>query len=136
MKPVRIFLFAVLLALAIPAVSLAVPIYADYVAEAQDVTYFGSGILTGAPDNGGAFLSNTYDPPTALGHITAGFSGGLTDGAGADLVIYDVYGGGPLANEFADVFVSSDGLGFTFLGAYGAGLNSFDLNGEIGRAHV
>lgn len=108
----------------------AVPIYADFIAATQDVTSFGSGILTGAPDDGGAFLSNTFDPPTNLGFISAGFTGGLGDGPGNDIVIYDCCGGGlPLGNEFANVFVSSDGSAFTFLGAYGAGVNSFDLNG-------
>ena len=108
----------------------AAPIYADYIADIQDVTYYGSGVLTGAPDSGGAFLSNTFDPPTNLGFITAGFSGGLADGAGDDIVIYDCCGGGtPTLDETADVFVSSDNIAFTFLGSYGAGVNSFDLNG-------
>ncbi len=35
----------------------AVPIYADSVFATQDVISFGSGILTGAPDGGGAILS-------------------------------------------------------------------------------
>lgn len=107
----------------------AAPVYADFIDATQDVTSFGSGILTGAPDNGGAFLSNTSDPPTNLGFITAGFSGGLLDGAGDDIVIHDCCAGSlPTSGETADVFVSKDGVGFTFLGAYGPG-NSFDLNG-------
>ena len=112
--------------------SLAAPIYADS-ATTQDVTFFGSGILTGAPDGGGAFLSNTFDPPTLLGSITAGFAGGLIDGPGADIVIYDVPAQ-PLTNEFADVFVSTDGVTFTLLGAYGGAgqVNSFDLSGVFG----
>ena len=120
-----------LLVTAMPAVSFAVPFYADFIAMTENVTYFNSGILTGAPDDGGAFLSSTFDPPTTLGFIVAGFTGGIADGAGDDIVIYDVFGGTPLVNEFADVFVSNDGVGFTFLGAYGAGVgtNSFDLNG-------
>ena len=107
-------------------------IYADS-ATTQDVTAFGSGVLTGAPDNGGVFLSNTFDPPTLMGSIIAGFSGGLTDGAGIDLVIHDCCGAGslPLTDEFADVFVSTDGVLFTLLGAYGGAgqVNEFDFNG-------
>jgi PEP-CTERM motif len=123
-------IFAVAFA-ACSGIAAAAPIYADS-ATTQDVIFFGSGVLTGAPDSGGAFLSNTFDPPTLNGSITAGFSGGLADGAGVDLVIYDCCGGGlPLTNEFADVFVSSDGIGFTLLGAYGGPgqVNSFDFNG-------
>jgi hypothetical protein len=110
----------------------AAPIFADFIDETQDVTSFGSGILTGAPDDGGAFLSNTFDPPTNLGFITAGFTPGLTDGPGDDIVIYDAFGGLPAGDEFADVFVSTDGIAFTFLGDHGAGVNSFDLNGVFG----
>ena len=109
----------------------AAPIYADS-AVSQNVTNFGSAILTGAPDSGGAFLSNTFDPPTLMGSITAGFSGGLANGAGADIVIHDCCGGSlPAVNELATVFVSTNGVAFTFLGAYGGALqtNSFDLNG-------
>lgn len=113
------------------AVAFGAPIYADSAAT-LNVTSFGSGLLTGAPDDGGAFLSNTSDPPTLLGSITAGFAGGLADGPGVDLVIYDCCGGGaPLTNEFADVFVSTDGVSFVLLGAYGGAgqVNSFDFNG-------
>lgn len=110
----------------------AAPIYAGS-ATTQDVTFFGSGILTGAPDSGGAFLSNTFDPPTLAGSIIAGFAGGLVNGAGVDLVIYDCCGGGgvPLTNEFADVFVSTDGVAFTLVGAYGGAgqINSYDFDG-------
>lgn len=107
----------------------AIPIYADS-ATTQDVSFFGSGILTGAPDGGGAFLSNTVDPPTLLGSIIAGFSGGLADGAGIDLIIYDCCEtGNPRSTELADVFVSTDGVAFSFLGAYGNVVNSFDFNG-------
>ena len=108
-------------------------IYADFIAETQDVSFFGSGILTGAPDSGGAWLSNTPDPPTNLGFITAGFTIGLIDGPGDDIVIHDCCGGSlPLSTEFADVFVSNNGTDFTFLGFYGDGVNSFDLNGVFG----
>jgi hypothetical protein len=114
-----------------PSNAAAAPIYADS-ADFVDVTFFGSEDLTGAPDNGGAFLSDDVDPPIILGSITAGFSGGLGNGAGADIVIHDCCGGSlPNSDEFADVFVSTDGVAFTFLGAYGGvgQVNSFDLNG-------
>jgi hypothetical protein len=107
--------------------------YADFIEQTQDVTFFGSGILIGAPDGGGAWLSNSPDPPDNLGFITAGFTIGLIDGAGDDIVIHDCCGDGlPAANEFADVFVSNNGTDFTFLGFYGDGVNSFDLNGVFG----
>ena len=110
--------------------AVAAPVYADFIADTQDVIFYGSGVLTGAPDNGGAFLSNTFDPPTNLGFITAGFTMGLLNGAGDDIVIHDCCGGSsPSSDEFADVFVSNDGMSFTFLGAYGNGVNSFDLQG-------
>jgi hypothetical protein len=112
--------------------AMALPLYADSISQTQDVTFFFSGILTGAPDGGGAFLSNTFDPPTNLGFITAGFTGGLGDGAGDDIVIHDCCNSPlPFTNEFANVFVSSDGVLFTLLGSYGgaAQVNSFDLNG-------
>jgi hypothetical protein len=112
--------------------SVSAAIFADFIDETQDVVSFGSGILTGAPDEGGAFLSNTFDPPTNLGFITAGFTPGLTNGPGDDIVIYDAIGGFPSGDEMADVFVSTDGGAFTFLGEYGAGVNSFDLNGVFG----
>jgi len=114
---------------AVSAIASAAPVYADS-AVAVNTTSFGSGLLTGAPDSGGAFLSNTSDPPTLLGSITAGFSGGLINGAGVDLVIYDCCdSGSPSVGETANVFVSNDGIAFTLLGAYGPGSNAFDFNG-------
>ena len=111
----------------------AAQVFADFVAETQNVTFYGSATLTGPPDQGGAFLSDTFDPPSNLGFITAGFSGGLIDGAGNDIVIYDCCTPLPASDEFADVFVSNNGVNFTFLGGYGAGVNSFDLNGVFGN---
>lgn len=122
-------LLAGLCALACSAAASATIVYADFIAEVQDVSYFNSGILTGAPDDGGAWLSNTPDPPTNLGFITAGFTTGLTDGPGVDIVIYDAIADLPTTSELADVFVSNDGTAFTFLGAYGNSINSFDLAG-------
>jgi hypothetical protein len=108
----------------------AVPIYADAIFETQDVVYFNSGILTGAPDDGGAMLTHTIlDPPLTLGFIIAQFSGGLVNGPGDDIVIYDAIHDYPTDVEFADVFVSTDSVSYTFLGAYGDGVHSFDLDG-------
>ncbi|MHC4109131.1 MAG: hypothetical protein ACYS0D_11060 [Planctomycetota bacterium] len=130
MPRIKTGLVAAIAALACSGVASAGLVYADFIDDFQDISFFGSGILTGAPDNGGAWLSNTSDPPTNLGFITAGFTGGLVDGAGDDIVIHDCCGGSlPSADEFADVFVSNNGVDFTFLGAYGNGVNSFDLNG-------
>lgn len=133
----RLVRTAVAIALAASSgVAMGAPIYADS-ATTQDVTFFGSGILTGAPDSGGAFLSNTFDPPTLMGSITAGFSGGLADGPGADVVIHDCCGGSlPSTNEFANVYASTDGSVFALLGAYGGAgqVNSFDFNGIFSGA--
>lgn len=108
----------------------AVSIYADFVDEVQNVTYYGSGSLTGAPDGSGAFLSSTFDPPSTLGHIVVRFSPGIVDGAGVDLQIHDCCAGSaPTLDEKADVFVSNDGAAFTLLGAYGIGSSTFDFNG-------
>ena len=121
-------ILAVAMTLGVAGSASASPIFADS-ATVVSVTFFGSGILTGAPDDGGATLSDTLDPPTALGSIVAGFSTGLLDGPGDDLVIYDCCPSGPPSPaEMADVFVSSDGVAFTFLGLYGP-TNSFDFAG-------
>ncbi len=103
----------------------AAPFYADSVTT-NNVTFFNSGILTGAPDNGGAFLSNTYDPPTAAGSIVFGFSDVFTDGAGADIELFDV---GQLASETYDVALSSDGISFTSIGIFSTLVNGIDING-------
>lgn len=133
---VKALAMGALVALASTTQATAAPIYADFIDEFQDVTFFGSGILTSVRDDGGAWLSNTPDPPTNLGFITAGFTVGLGDGPGDDIVIHDCCGGPglPDSNELADVFVSTDGLSFTFLGNYGAGVNAFELSGVFSGA--
>lgn len=118
---------AITLAAAIAAASSApamAAIYADS-ATTEDVIFFGSDTLTGAPDGGGAFLSNTFDPPTALGSIIWGFSGGLTTGVGTDLQLYDVANS---AIELYQLAVSNDGLGFTVIGVFDTLMTSFDLD--------
>jgi hypothetical protein len=112
---------AITAAISAPAMA---AIYADS-ATTEDVIFFGSGTLTGAPDNGGAFLSNTFDPPTALGSIIWGFSGGLTTGVGTDLQLYDVAN---FDNELFELAVSIDGLGFTVIGVFNTLMTSFDLD--------
>lgn len=57
--------------------------------------------------------------------LTVGFSSGfIFDGLGDDIFVSEAGS----ANELADVFVSSDGISFTFLGVAGAnGTTNFDL---------
>ena len=122
----RLLLSIVLCCFAIP--SQAAIVFADS-ATTVNTTSFGSGLLTGNVDSGGHFLAPHSDPPTILGSITAGFSGGIVDGAGDDLIIYDCCAGTtPTPGETASVSVSTDNITFTFLGLYGP-VNSFDFNG-------
>lgn len=114
---------AVLLGLSTGATQAAV--YADS-ATSQDVTFFGSGILTGAPDGGGAFIGTTFDPPAVLGSITWGFSSLLYDGAGADIRLYEIASS---ENETFDVALSLDGVGFTSIGIFNALQTVIDVNG-------
>jgi len=97
-------------------------------ADTENVTLFGSGILTGAPDNGGAFLSNTFDPPTLLGSITFGFGVSFFDGAGVDFELIDV---GQTADEMYDVALSVDGITFLSLGVFTTLINGIDINGAF-----
>lgn len=96
--------------------------------DTENVTFFGSGILTGAPDNGGAFLSNTFDPPTLLGSITFGFGVSFFDGAGADFELIDVTQN---ADEMYDVALSADGISFFSLGVFTTLINGIDINGAF-----
>jgi hypothetical protein len=106
-------------------------IFADTLVSSQNVIFFGSGILTGAPDSGGAFLSNTGDPPTLLGNVVLKFSGGLIDGPGADLRVFDccTTDGISLAGETFDVFVSADNIAYTLIGGFGNGVDNVDIAG-------
>ena len=99
--------------------------YAD-TALTTDVTFFGSGILTGAPDGGGAFLSDTLDPPTAVGSITFGFSQPLYDGPGADFRFYEI---ASVRREVFDVALSADGDIFFSLGRFNALSSDIDVDG-------
>ena len=101
-------------------------IYADFLDDFADVTFFGSGDLTGDLDGGGAFLSTAPDGQGgALGFVTLGWSSGLTTGIGIDIQIFDI---GSSISETADVWVSSDGVGFTFVGSINAIDNTLDID--------
>lgn len=121
----RLVTIATAALLAAPAANAAV--FADS-ATTEDVTFFGSGTLTGGPDRGGAFLSDSFDPPDALGSITFGFSGGLVDGPGADIEFYEVTSS---ASETFDVSLSADGSSFTSLGEFSATNNVVDIAGAF-----
>jgi hypothetical protein len=99
-------------------------VFADS-ASTADVSFFGSGSLVGPPDNGGAFLSNTFDPPDRAGSITWGFSGGLTTGAGIDLILYEI---GARSEELFKLEISKNGLMFQFAGEFDTLTTSFDLD--------
>ena len=95
----------------------------------ENVTFFGGGILTGAPDGGGAFLSNTSDPPTLLGSITWGFGVQFFDGPGDDLELFDIFAS---ADETFDLALSNDGISFSSLGSFNTfGSLLFDINGAF-----
>lgn len=115
---------------ALPAAPAQSSVFADS-ATATDVTPFGSGVLTGAPDGGGAFLSNTFDPPDRLGFVTFGFSGGLIDGPGDDIRLYEIAGSD---TETFNLAVSLDGVTFTSIGDFATSDTLIDINGLfVGR---
>jgi len=119
-------------ALAITALAVSLPtvahasVFADSLVASSNVHSFGSGSVAGAPDNGGLWLGDTFDPPQNLGSITVAFDNALTNGAGADLRIYDI---GSSAEETFNVFLSSDNLVFTLIGEYSATNNLIDWSG-------
>lgn len=104
----------------------AAPIYADSLVASENVTAFGSGDVTGAPDGGGLFLGDSFDPPDNPGSITVGFAGGLGTGAGDDIFVVDVVNS---ADETANIYASADNVSFTFLGMVNAVANSLDIGG-------
>ena len=120
------------LLLGMAAPSTAAPIYADSLVSSSNVTSFGSGLVSGAPDGGGLWLGSTLDPPALLGAFTVGFAGGIVDGAGADLVVLDV---ASAANETFNVEVSTNGVAFTLLGEFNAVANQIDLASFVGVVH-
>lgn len=106
--------------------AVATPIYATSLVASSNVTPFGSGGVTGAPDIGGLWLGSTFDPPAELGSLTVGFATALADGPGVDLVVVDE-GSSPF--ETFNVEVSSDNVTFTLLGEYSATNNGIDFAG-------
>lgn len=104
--------------------SQAAPIYADALVASSNVTSFGSGNVTGAPDSGGLFLGSTFDPPAQLGSFTVSFATALGNGAGADLVVIDIASS---PGETFNVEVSSDNVLYTLLGEFSATNNQIDF---------
>lgn len=104
--------------------SQAAPIYADTLVASSNVTSFGSGNVTGAPDGGGLFLGSTFDPPVQLGSFTVSFATALGNGAGADLVVIDIANS---PSETFNVEVSSDNVLYTLLGEFSATNNQIDF---------
>ncbi|MBW2270791.1 MAG: hypothetical protein JRH16_19695 [Deltaproteobacteria bacterium] len=114
------------------------PIYADSLFDSEFVTAWGSGDVTGAPDGGGLFLGDFWDPPNNSGMIIVEFFGGFLDGDGDDIFVVDVFS---LPNETANISVSNhipdgdffslDGNGFswTLIGEINAVDNSIDIDG-------
>lgn len=99
-------------------------IFANSLVTSDFATSFGSGNVTGAPDNGGLFLSDTPDPPTTMGFIVVDFAVPLGDGEGDDILVIDVF---KQIEETADVFVSTDGIDFIFAKS----INSLDAGIDL-----
>ena len=118
--------FAAATALGAAGNAVAAPIYASSLVTSSNVTAFGSGDVTGAPDGGGLWLGSTSDPPALLGTFTVFFTTALADGAGIDLTILDVVSS---ATETFNVEVSSDNLSYTLLGEFSATNNMIDFAG-------
>lgn len=105
--------------------AVAAPIYASTLVTATEVTAFGSGNVTGAPDGGGLFLGSDVDPPTRPGTFTVSFATPLAaDPGGADLIILDIASS---PSETFNVEVSSDGVTFTLLGEFSATNNQVEF---------
>lgn len=88
--------------------------FADALDSSSGTGVFGSGIVTGAPDGGGLFFPS---PDSPGGFITVEFFTAIGDGPGADIAIIDFGDTSADPSEPADIFVSTDGLGFTFIGS-------------------
>lgn len=106
----------------------AAPIYADSFVASQYVTSFGSGTVTGAPDNGGKYLGDSQDPPQHQGTLIVKFSAGLIDGVGDDLFVVDVAND---MRERANIFVSANNIDYTFVGQINAIDNQLDIAGAF-----
>ena len=102
----------------------AVPIYASSLVAWSNVSTFGSGDVTGAPDGGGLWLGSSSDPPVMLGSFTVMFATPLGNGAGADLEVLDI---GSSSNETFNVEVSSNSATYVLLGEFSATNNMIDF---------
>jgi hypothetical protein len=105
--------------------------FASSLVASSNVTAFGSGSVTGAPDGGGLFLGSTFDPPQQLGTFTVMFANPLGNGAGTDLRIYEIASS---SNETFNVELSSDNLTYTLIGEYSATNNLIDWDGLFSGA--
>ncbi len=101
-------------------------VFASSLVSSQFVTSFGSGNVTGAPDGGGLFLGDTFDPPAHPGFIIVHFNTPLIDGPGDDIRVIDVVNS---TNETANISVSSDGINFTLIGGLNAVANTINVAG-------
>ena len=108
----------------------AAPIYADSFVSATNTTAFNSGIVVGAPDGGGQFLGDKFDPPTLQGSLVVKFSDGLIDGVGNDLFVVDVFNVVEKP-EVVNLFVSADNVNYTFVGQVDAIANQLDIAGAF-----
>lgn len=128
MRPNVTFAATLALALGLHAAGAqaAAPIYADSFVSAVNSTSFGSGVVVGAPDKGGMFLGDSFDPPTQLGTLIVKFSNGLVDGTGNDLFVVDVFN---TASEVVNLSVSADNINYTFVGQVNSVVNQLDIAG-------
>lgn len=128
MRPNVTFAATLVLALGLHAAGAqaAAPIYADSFVSAVSSTSFGSGVVVGAPDKGGMFLGDTFDPPTELGTLIVKFSNGLVDGVGNDLFVVDIFN---TASEVVNLSVSADNINYTFVGQVNSVANQLDIAG-------
>jgi len=108
----------------------AAPIYADSLVATSGTTAIGSGNVLGAPDREGLFFGNPAIPGA---YVEVGFSSPVADGPGTDFHIFDI---DPLSvdpTETIDVFASSNGSAYTFIGSANGGSDSsqglIDING-------
>jgi hypothetical protein len=114
-----------------PGVASAAPFYATSIAASSGAAPFG-GSPFGAPDGGGLFFPSPDEP----GYVTYGFSTSIGDGFGADIQVFDFGDGIADPSETGDVFVSTDGLGFTYIASIigGPGPTLVDIAGLFGGA--
>lgn len=111
----------------------AASIFADSLIDSAGAVAFGSGSVLGAPDGGGLTLNIA---PIAGNFIEIGFGSAIGDGAGFDIRIYDNEDIASDINESANVFASTDGSSYTFIGSVigGSSEGFLDLSGVYSDA--